>query len=187
MGYFKSSDIKEILIDEATLTKAVSKLGKQLTADYAGKELTIVGVLKGSVMFMVDLVRQIELPLTLDFMSVSSYGGGVKTSGVVKIIKDLDRSIEGKDVLIVEDILDSGMTLDYLMSILRERKPASIKIATLLNKPERRVVDLSPDYSCFDIPDAFVVGYGLDYAEKYRNLPYVGILDPKVYEGVEDK
>ncbi|MEG2074311.1 MAG: hypoxanthine phosphoribosyltransferase [Angelakisella sp.] len=187
MGYFKSSDIKEILIDEATLAKAVSKLGKQLTADYAGKELTIVGVLKGSVMFMVDLVRQIELPLTLDFMSVSSYGGGVKTSGVVKIIKDLDRSIEGKDVLIVEDILDSGMTLDYLMSILRERKPASIKIATLLNKPERRVVDLSPDYSCFDIPDAFVVGYGLDYAEKYRNLPYVGILDPKVYEGVEDK
>lgn len=187
MGYFKSSDIKEILIDEATLAKAVSKLGKQLTADYAGKELTIVGVLKGSVMFMVDLVRQIELPLTLDFMSVSSYGGGVKTSGVVKIIKDLDRSIEGKDVLIVEDILDSGMTLDYLMSILRERNPASIKIATLLNKPERRVVDLSPDYSCFDIPDAFVVGYGLDYAEKYRNLPYVGILDPKVYEGVEDK
>ncbi|MEG0754507.1 MAG: hypoxanthine phosphoribosyltransferase [Angelakisella sp.] len=187
MNYFCSDDMKEILIDEAALAAAIEKLGKQLTRDYAGKELTIIGVLKGSVMFMVDLVRNIELPLTLDFMSVSSYGGGVKTSGVVKIIKDLDSSIEGKDVLVVEDILDSGMTLSYLLTILRERNPASIKIATLLNKPERRVVDLAPDYSCFDIPDAFVVGYGLDYAEKYRNLPYVGILDPKVYEGVQDK
>lgn len=183
MGYFNSNDIKEVLIDEAALQSAIKTLGKQLTIDYVGKELTIVGVLKGSVMFMVDLVRQIELPLTLDFMSVSSYGGGVKTSGVVKIVKDLDSSIEGKDVLVVEDILDSGMTLSYLMSILSERKPASIKIATLLNKPERRVVNLAPDYSCFTIPDAFVVGYGLDYAEKYRNLPYVGILDPRVYEG----
>lgn len=186
MSYFHSGDIKEILIDEKQLQSAIGKLGSQLTADYAGKELTIVGVLKGSVMFMVDLVRQIELPLTIDFMSVSSYGAGVKTSGVVKIIKDLDRSIEGKDVLVVEDILDSGMTLNYLLAILSDRNPASIRIATLLNKPERRVVDLVPDYSCFDIPDAFVVGYGLDYSEKYRNLPYVGILDPKVYEGAQE-
>lgn len=186
MSYFNSEDIKEVLIDEETLQKAISDLGRQLTIDYAGKELTIIGVLKGSVMFMVDLVRQIELPLTLDFMSVSSYGAGVKTSGVVKIIKDLDSSIEGKDVLVVEDILDSGMTLSYLLSMLSERNPASIKIAALLNKPERRVVDLAPDYSCFDIPDAFVVGYGLDYSEKYRNLPYVGILDPKVYEGAQE-
>lgn len=186
MSYFNSEDIKEVLIDEKTLQNAISDLGRQLTIDYAGKELTIIGVLKGSVMFMVDLVRQIELPLTLDFMSVSSYGAGVKTSGVVKIIKDLDSPIEGKDVLVVEDILDSGMTLNYLLAMLSERNPASIKIAALLNKPERRVVDLAPDYSCFDIPDAFVVGYGLDYSEKYRNLPYVGILDPRVYESVKE-
>lgn len=186
MSYFNSEDIKEVLIDEKTLQNSIAELGRQLTIDYAGKELTIIGVLKGSVMFMVDLVRHIELPLTIDFMSVSSYGAGVKTSGVVKIIKDLDSPIDGKDVLVVEDILDSGMTLNYLLAMLNERNPASIKIAALLNKPERRVVDLAPDYSCFDIPDAFVVGYGLDYSEKYRNLPYVGILDPKVYESVQE-
>lgn len=181
MKQYKSEDMKEILIDSERIRAAVQALGEQLTRDYAGRELTVVGVLKGSAMFMVDLIRQIELPLTIDFMSVSSYGSGVKTSGVVKIIKDLDCSIEGKNVLIVEDILDSGMTLSYLTKLLGERNPASIRIATLLDKPERRVVNIRPDYTCFTIPDAFVVGYGLDYDEKYRNLPYVGILDPKIY------
>lgn len=178
---YKSEDMSEILIDEQQLNAAVKTLGAQITADYAGKEITVIGVLKGSAVFMVDLIRNIQLPLTIDFMSVSSYGGGVKTSGVVRIIKDLDRSIEGKDVLVVEDILDSGMTLNYLCDILWKRKPASLKIATLLDKPERRQVPVTPDYSCFSIPDAFVVGYGLDYDEKYRNLPYVGILSPRIY------
>lgn len=181
MGYFKSDAIKEILVDEQMIATEVKKLGEQLTKDYAGKEPMIIGVLKGSAVFMVDLIRHIELPLTIDFMSVSSYGSGVKTSGVVKIIKDLDCSIEGQDVIIVEDILDSGMTLSYLVGMLQERKPKSIKIVTLLDKPERRMVDIKPDYTCFTIPDAFVVGYGLDFDEKYRNLPFVGILDPKEY------
>lgn len=181
MSNYKQEDMSEILITSEQIAEAAKALGKQLTEDYAGKDITVVGVLKGSAMFMVDLIRNIELPLTIDFMSVSSYGSGVKTSGVVKIIKDLDSSIEGKNVLIVEDILDSGMTLSYLRKILSERNPASIRIATLLDKPERRLVDIRPDYTCFTIPDAFVVGYGLDYNEKYRNLPYVGILDPKIY------
>lgn len=183
MSSYRSEDMTEILINQQQLKKAIEELGAKITADYNGRSITIVGVLKGSVMFMVDLIRQIQLPLTIDFMSVSSYGNGVKTSGVVKIIKDLDSSIEGKDVLIVEDILDSGMTLSYLMKMLRERNPASLRIATLLDKPERRAVPVTPDYTCFQIPDAFVVGYGLDYDEQYRNLPYVGILSPKVYGG----
>lgn len=181
MNNYKSEDMKEILIESDKLQAAVAELGRRLTEDYSGRTVTVVGVLKGSAMFMMDLIRHIQVPLTIDFMSVSSYGSGVKTSGVVKIIKDLDGSIEGKDVLIVEDILDSGMTLSYLKKLLEERNPASIKIATLLDKPERRVVDITPDYTCFKIPDAFVVGYGLDYDEKYRNLPYVGVLDPKIY------
>ncbi|MEG1874930.1 MAG: hypoxanthine phosphoribosyltransferase [Angelakisella sp.] len=178
-----NSDIQRVLISREELAEAVKMLGAQITRDYEGHRLMLVGVLKGSVVFLSDLMRAIDLPVSIDFMSVSSYGSGTKTSGVVKIIKDLDRSIEGKDVLIVEDILDSGMTLSYLMGMLRERHPASIRIATLLDKPERRLVDIHPDYTCFTIPDAFVVGYGLDFDEQYRNLPYVGILSPRIYGG----
>ena len=142
---------------------------------------SMVSVLKGSVVFMSDLMRSITIPAQIDFMSVSSYGSGVKTSGVVKIIKDLDQQLEGKDLLIVEDILDSGMTLSYLSQLLRARNPRSIRIATLLDKPERRTADIQADYYGFRVPDAFVVGYGLDYSEKYRNLPYIGVLKPEVY------
>ena len=176
-------DMETILFDQAQLEAKVAQLGEQISRDYEGKDLLLVGVLKGSVVFMADLMRRITVPAAIDFMVVSSYGSGVKTSGVVRILKDLDRSIEGKDVLIVEDILDSGMTLHYLRDLLRDRGCASVRIVTLLDKPERRKVDIHPDYVGFQIPDAFVVGYGLDYAEKYRNLPYVGILKPSVYEG----
>ena len=176
-------DMETILFDQAQLEAKVAQLGEQISRDYEGKDLLLVGVLKGSVVFMADLMRRITVPAAIDFMAVSSYGSGVKTSGVVRILKDLDRSIEGKDLLIVEDILDSGMTLHYLRDLLRDRGCASVRIVTLLDKPERRKVDIHPDYVGFQIPDAFVVGYGLDYAEKYRNLPYVGILRPSVYEG----
>ena len=175
-------DIKEILITEEQLQKKVTEMGRRISEDYKDKNLLMVSVLKGSVVFMSDLIRAIDIPVRLDFMSVSSYGSGVKTSGVVKIIKDLDIPIEGYDLLIVEDILDSGMTLGYLKEILNARGPKSMRIATLLDKPERRKVDITADYTGFTIPDQFVVGYGLDYSEKYRNLPFVGILDPKVYE-----
>ena len=176
-------DMETILFDQAQLEAKVAQLGEQISRDYEGKDLLLVGVLKGSVVFMADLMRRITVPAAIDFMAVSSYGSGVKTSGVVRILKDLDRSIEGKDLLIVEDILDSGMTLHYLRDLLRDRGCASVRIVTLLDKPERRKVDIHPDYVGFQIPDAFVVGYGLDYDEKYRNLPYVGILKPSVYEG----
>lgn len=175
-------DILKVLITEEELRECVKKLGEQISRDYQGKNLLMVSVLKGSVVFMSDLMRSITIPAQIDFMSVSSYGSGVKTSGVVKIIKDLDQQLEGKDLLIVEDILDSGMTLSYLSQLLRARNPRSIRIATLLDKPDRRKVDIKPDYVGFTIPDEFVVGYGLDYAELYRNLPYVGILSPSVYE-----
>lgn len=174
-------DIEEILLTEKDIQKAVKKLGKQISADYEGKNLMLVAVLKGSVIFMADLMRAITIPISIDFMSVSSYGAGVKSSGIVKIIKDLDHDISGYDVLIVEDILDSGLTLSYLTDILRQRKVNSIRIATLLDKPERRQVDIKPDYACFVVPDKFVVGYGLDYDQKYRNLPYVGVVKPEVY------
>lgn len=174
-------DIKEVLITEEQIRQKVAELGGRISRDYAGKNLLLVSILKGSVLFMADLMRQITIPLRIDFMSVSSYGSGVKTSGVVKIIKDLDIPLEGFDVLIVEDILDSGLTLSYLTEILRSRGPRSIKICTLLDKPDRRKAQVSPDYVGFVIPDEFVVGYGLDYAEKYRNLPFVGILKPQVY------
>lgn len=178
------NDIERVLLSEEQLKKIVEKLGKQISSDYEGKKLILVSVLKGSVVFMGDLMREIKIPCFIDFMSVSSYGSGTTSSGVVKIIKDLDTNvIEGANLLIVEDILDSGKTLSYLKDILSQRKPESIKICTLLDKPDRRVVDLSPDYSGAVIPDAFVVGYGLDYDEKYRNLPYVGILKPSVYGG----
>jgi len=181
-GSSMKDDIKEILITEEQLQKKVTEMGRRISEDYKDKNLLMVSVLKGSVVFMSDLIRAIDIPVRLDFMSVSSYGSGVKTSGVVKIIKDLDIPIEGYDLLIVEDILDSGMTLGYLKEILNARGPKSMRIATLLDKPERRKVDITADYTGFTIPDQFVVGYGLDYSEKYRNLPFVGILDPKVYE-----
>lgn len=181
MKYNMKDDIEEILLTEKDIQKAVKKLGKQISADYEGKNLMLVAVLKGSVIFMADLMRAITIPISIDFMSVSSYGAGVKSSGIVKIIKDLDHDISGYDVLIVEDILDSGLTLSYLTDILRQRKVNSIRIATLLDKPERRQVDIKPDYACFVVPDKFVVGYGLDYDQKYRNLPYVGVVKPEVY------
>lgn len=174
-------DILKVLITEEELKECVKKLGEQISRDYQGKNLLMVSVLKGSVVFMSDLMRSITIPAQIDFMSVSSYGSGVKTSGVVKIIKDLDQQLEGKDLLIVEDILDSGMTLSYLSQLLRARSPRSIRIATLLDKPERRTADIQADYYGFRVPDAFVVGYGLDYSEKYRNLPYIGVLKPEVY------
>lgn len=175
-------DIKEILISEEALAAKVKEIGDQINRDYAGKNLLMVSVLKGSVVFMADLMRAITLPVQVDFMNVSSYGSGTKTTGVVKIVKDLDIPIEGYDLLIVEDILDSGKTLSYLKEILEARGPKSIRLATLLDKPERRQVDIKADYIGFVIPDDFVVGYGLDYNERYRNLPYVGVLSPSVYE-----
>ncbi|MCI8652385.1 MAG: hypoxanthine phosphoribosyltransferase [Angelakisella sp.] len=178
----KRSDIREVLISEEQLAAKVAEMGAAISRDYQGKKLMIIGVLKGSVVFMSDLLRRITIPVEMDFMAVSSYGSGTKTSGVVKILKDLDRLIQGYHILIVEDILDSGMTLSYLTELLQDRSPASIRIATLLDKPERRKVDIRPDYVGFQIPDEFVVGYGLDYAELYRNLPYVGVLAPHVYE-----
>ncbi len=175
-------DIQSVLISQEELADAVQKLGERISKDYEGKNLMLVSVLKGSVVFMADLMRAITIPASIDFMSVSSYGSGVKTSGVVRIIKDLDEELNGRDILIVEDILDSGMTLSYLKEHIQAKGAHSIRIATLLDKPERRKVDIHPDYSCFSVPDEFVVGYGLDYAERYRNLPYVGILKPRVYE-----
>lgn len=178
----QNRDISRMLVSEDELKNKVAEMGRKISQDYQGKRLVVIGVLKGSVVFMADLIRQITVPVEMDFMAVSSYGAGVKTSGVVKILKDLDRPIEGCHVLVVEDILDSGMTLSYLTELLRDRGPASVRIATLLDKPDRRQVDIKPDYVGFAIPDEFVVGYGLDYAELYRNLPYVGVLSPSVYE-----
>ena len=175
--------IEKVLVSEEELKAKVTSLGQQITKDYAGKNLLMVSVLKGSVIFMADLMRAIDLPCTIDFMCVSSYGSGTKSSGVVKIIKDLDIDLHGKDLLIVEDILDSGKTLHYITRMLADRGTASIRIATLLDKPERRTAPLTPDYSCFTIPDEFVVGYGLDYDERYRNLPYIGVLKPEIYGG----
>lgn len=176
-------DIERILISEEALHEKVQELGRQISEDYRGRRLLLVSILKGSVIFMADLMRAITVPCEIDFMAVSSYGDGVKTSGEVQIKKDLDRKIENYDLLIVEDILDSGKTLSYLMKVLAARNPSSIRICTLLDKPDRReATDVVAHYSGFQIPDAFVVGYGLDYAEKYRNLPYVGILKPSVYE-----
>ena len=176
-------DVEKILFTEEELQKRVAELGAQITADYAGKTPVLASVLRGSYIFMADLTRQIKLPLTVDFMAVSSYGSGTASSGQVEIRKDLSDSIEGRDLLIVEDILDSGNTLYYLRHILNARHPASIKLCTLLDKPERRTKPIEADYKGFTIPDAFVVGYGLDYDERYRNLPYIGILKHEVYGG----
>ncbi len=174
-------DLKSILVTREEIDKAVEQLGVRITQDYQGKDLMLVGILKGAIVFFSDLMRAIDLPLQTEFMAVSSYGAATKTTGVVNLVKDLTVDITGKHVLIVEDIVDSGMTLSYLKKYLSTRGAASIKIATLLDKPERRRVDLKADYFCFTIPDEFVVGYGLDYAEKYRNLPDIGVLHPRIY------
>lgn len=175
------NDVKEILYSEEVLLGRVIELAKAIEADYEGKELLVIGVLKGANIFMGDLIRKINLPLQMDFIAASSYGSSTESSGIVKIIKDLDYSIEGKHVLIVEDIIDTGLTLRYLEENFRSRKPASLEICTLLDKPERRKVDIAVKYVGYQIPDEFIVGYGIDYAEKYRNLPYVATLKPEVY------
>ncbi len=175
-------DVAEVLVSEDQLRSKVAELGAQLSLDYAGRPLTLVSVLKGSLPFMADLMRAITIPLTIDLMEVSSYGGAVtETSGLVRILKDLSASIEGKDVVIVEDIIDTGLTLNYLMRYLRGKNPRSLRICALLDKPARRLVDIDIDYRGFSIPDRFVIGYGLDYGEYYRNLPFIGVLEPEVY------
>lgn len=177
------NDIQEILFTEEQLKSRVNEIARQIEADYAGREIMLISVLRGSFIFMADLCRAIRLPCTLDFMSVSSYGAGTTSSGQVQITKDLSEDITGRHVIVVEDILDSGNTLSYLLNILEHRHPASVRLCTLLDKPERRTKPVDLHYRGFTIPDAFVVGYGLDYAEKYRNLPYIGILKPEVYGG----
>ena len=175
-------DIKTVLVSEEQLKAKVAELGAQISRDYAGKNLVLVSILKGSVVFMADLMRAVSIPCNIDFMVVSSYGGSnTITSGLVKIIKDLDGDLSGKDVLIVEDILDTGVTLSNLVPMLKMRNPNSVKICTILDKPSRRKANIQPDYEDFQVPDEFVVGYGLDYDEKYRNLPYVGVLKPEIY------
>lgn len=166
-----------VLISEDKVTEKIQEMADTINKDYAGKSVHIIGVLKGSIFFMCELAKRIEVPVTMDFMSVTSYGNDTKSSGVVRLIKDLDEAIEGRDVILVEDIMDSGRTLSYLVKILKERKPASFKIITLLDKPDRRVVDIEPDMTGFVIPDRFVVGCGLDCAQKYRNLPYIGVIE----------
>ncbi len=176
-----NDDIKKILIDEAELQKIVKRLGAEITKDFKGKDVLLIGILKGSVVFMADLMREIELPCNIDFMAVSSYGKGTESTGRVRINKDLDNDIQGKDIIIIEDILDSGKTLYYIRDILSARKPNSIKICTLFDKPERREADIKADYVGSLVPNEFIVGYGLDYAEYYRNLPFIGVLKESVY------
>jgi len=176
-----ADDIAEILIDEGAIRAKVAELGTQVTRDYAGRDLVLVSILKGALPFLADLMRQIPLPLALDFMEVSSYGNATSSSGVVRILKDLAKPIEGRHVLIVEDILDTGHTLGHILEHLETKRPASIRLCALLDKPARRVVPIDVDYRGFEIADKFVVGYGLDYAERYRNLPFIGVLKPEVY------
>lgn len=176
------NDIQEVLYNAEQIQAKVKELGETLTRDFEGRNPLVICVLKGAFIFMSDLVKEIDVPLEIDFMAVSSYGQSTKSSGVVKIIKDLDVSVEGRDVLIVEDIIDSGLTLSYLIDVLERRNAKSVTIVTLFDKPARRTVELEADYKGFTLPDAFVVGYGLDYAERYRNLPYIGVLKPEVYE-----
>ena len=175
-------DIKEIIYNEDQLRGKIREIGKKISEEYKGTDLLLIGVLKGSVVFMADLIKEINIPCSIDFMAVSSYGSSTSSSGVVRILKDLDSEIEGKDVLIVEDIIDSGVTLKYLIKYLQGRKPNSVEIACLLNKPERRKVDIGVKYIGYNVPDLFLVGYGLDYAEKYRNLPYIGVLKEEIYK-----
>ena len=174
-------DIKKILISHDEIVTAARKLGQKLTEDYQGKNPILVGILKGSVPFMAELIKHIDTHIELDFMLVSSYHGGTSSSGVINIIKDIDQDIKGRDILFVEDIIDTGKTLKSLKELFEGRQPASVKIATLLDKPEGRLVEIEADYTCFTIPNEFVVGYGLDYDENYRNLPYIGVLKEEVY------
>lgn len=177
-----NDDIRAVLVSEQQLKDKVAQLGAQISQDYAGKDLVLVSILKGAVVFMADLMRAVTIPCSIDFMVVSSYGAGTTTTGLVKIIKGLDSDLSGKDVLIVEDILDTGVTLSNLVPMLKMRDPNSVRICAILDKPSRRRADIQADYIGFQVPDEFVVGYGLDYDEKYRNLPYVGVLKPSVYE-----
>lgn len=170
------SDNIKVLISETEVSAKIKELAEQINKDYAGKEVHLICVLKGGVFFTCELAKSITVPVTFDFMSVSSYGDGTESTGRIKIVKDLDDSIAGKDVLIVEDIIDSGRTLSHLMQLLHTRQPKSLKLCTLLDKPSRRVVEVKVDYTGFEIPDDFVIGYGLDYAQKYRNLPYIGVV-----------
>lgn len=174
--------IEEILIPENQIKKRIEQLGYQISQDYKGKELFCIGVLRGAVVFLADLIRYIRVPLEIDFIAISSYGVSTESSGVVRILKDLDENIENKDVLIVEDIIDTGLTLDYLLRMLQSRKPASIKVCTLLNKKERKKITVPIDYCGFDIPDKFAVGYGLDFNGLYRNIPYILVLKPEYYQ-----
>ena len=175
-------DIQEILFDEEILNQKIKEIASKISADYKGRELVVVGILKGSVLFAAELIKNISIPCEIDFMAVSSYGNSTETSGVVRILKDLDYSIEGKDILLVEDIVDSGVTLSYLLKYLKARKANTIEIVSLLNKSARRRVEVDVKYIGFEVPDAFIVGYGIDYAEKYRNLPFIGVLKPEIYE-----
>lgn len=175
--------IERVLIDSATIQARIQEMGTEIANAYRGQDLLLISVLKGSIIFMADLIRAVNIPHEIDFMATSSYGAGTQSSGVVRILKDLNKSIEGRNVLIVEDIIDSGHTLNYLVRILQERQPASLRIVTLLDKPERREVETQVDWVGFSIPNDFVVGYGLDYNEIYRNLPYIGVLKPQVYLG----
>jgi hypoxanthine phosphoribosyltransferase len=170
--------VSKVLIEEDVVAARVAELGSEISNDYAGKDLLLVGVLKGAVFFMADLMRQLSIPCEVDFMAISSYGASTDSSGVVRILKDLDINIEGRDVLVVEDIIDSGLTLSYLIRNLESRNPASLEICALLTKPERREIDVGVRYTGFEIPNEFVIGYGLDFGERYRNLPYVAVLDP---------
>ncbi len=174
-------NIKEILISEEEIKEKTRELGELLSEEYKGKTPLMIGILKGAILFMSDLVRTMKINVEIDFMAVSSYGASTQSSGVVRILKDLDSTIEGRDIIIVEDIIDSGLTLSYLIDLFKRRNVNSIKVVTLLDKPHHRTVDFKPDYTGFVVPDEFVVGYGLDYAEKYRNLPYIGVLKPEVY------
>ena len=177
--------VGEVLIDQETLSSRVAELGAEVSADYDGRDLLLIGVLKGAVFFMADLMRHITVPCEVDFMAISSYGDSTDTSGIVRILKDLDINIEGRDVLVVEDIIDSGLTLSYLMRNLESREPASLEICALMTKPSRRQIDVPVRYIGFEIPDRFVIGYGLDFAERYRNLPYVAVLsDEMIPEGL---
>ena len=166
-----------VLISENDVDAKIAEIGKQISEEYAGKQVHLICILKGSVFFTCELAKRITVPVSMDFMSVSSYGDGTSSSGIVKIAKDLDETIEGKNVIVIEDIIDSGRTLHYLLEVLQKRNPKSMKLCTLLDKPERRVIDVAVDYVGFSIPDEFVVGYGLDYAQKYRNLPYIGVVE----------
>ncbi|HEY8498219.1 MAG TPA: hypoxanthine phosphoribosyltransferase [Limnochordales bacterium] len=186
-GHVPLDDVQEVLIDEQRIAQRVRALGRQISADYAGREPVLIGILKGAVLFLADLLRALSIHASVDFMAISSYGSGTQSSGVVRILKDLDHPIAGRDVLIVEDIVDTGLTIRYLLDNLRSRRPASLRVCVLLDKRERRQVPVELDYVGFEIPDRFVVGYGLDYAERYRNLPFIGVLRPEVIRSQGDR